>query len=355
MASAIPFIWSKYIDSNHKSDKRQNDIMNGTLIIDENGIIKTSWDDKIMEQVKKEILEKEILESIITQEKKDSDITSLDIFQYIKDNDLKKVKIYFHEYTFSTINIKHIDGKTPLMVALELNHTKIAKFLLKYGADVNIKSNDGKLAFDYYSNHTNTDDNTVSMKLMKKLVTQDNLNIDMFEECYQSDYPFSFIGYLFDFNIDKILKDDDMTDRLMMYLILYAQHLTKDDTLELIYKFLNSIINLTSFIDRIQHRHTRYRTKTKDISACLNKLGEETFDGYITVQRFWISQIDKVLLKIQKVFDMELCVICHDEKPTVVTLPCYHKVCCKECYDIIDHMECCYCRTKINRTIKTEG
>ena len=52
------------------------------------------------------------------------------------------------------MNIKDSLGKTPLHYAIEENYTYAIKKLVIYGADVKIKDNDSKMAFEYASDET---------------------------------------------------------------------------------------------------------------------------------------------------------------------------------------------------------
>ena len=352
----MPFIWNKYI-STPKKDTISNETeqnINGTIIINEKGIIMSHWwSAEEMEKVRKEISQQEAQEEIFLQERNDDLESQLDVFEYIRDNDLKKVKEYFKYFTFDAINIKDMDGMTPLMFALYLNHKKIIKFLLKHQPNVNIKCKKGRLAFDYYSNHINTENNTVHINIIKQLVTQENLNCDMFKECYQSDYSFNFIDYLLDYDINHLINDTDRMVDLMGYMILYREHLTHEETLILIDKFLNSIKNLDSFATKISRiGHILYTKHSQGgIRNCRLKLSDNNHSGPVS---FWLNRIDKILISTIHIYEEELCVICQDEKPDIITIPCHHKVCCKECYDIMKDSTCCLCRTNIIRTINTK-
>lgn len=45
------------------------------------------------------------------------------------------------------------------------------------------------------------------------------------------------------------------------------------------------------------------------------------------------------------------CVVCLDAQATVTFMPCGHKVCCTQCYDIFTKQECCYCRACIETCV----
>ena len=48
----------------------------------------------------------------------------------------------------TTINVKNVDGETPLHLASFFNLMKNVEVLLKYGADVNIRNNVGEFPDD---------------------------------------------------------------------------------------------------------------------------------------------------------------------------------------------------------------
>jgi ankyrin repeat protein len=272
-----------------------------------------------------------------------------DIHTAIKNDELENIKKYF--------NLENIDqqdslGKTPLMHALKMNKRKIAKYLLKKGADINIQSNEGKLSFHYYTEHDDHDDNNipiVTVGLMKKLVSNQNINLFMTNKTFNKNiisislinkYMYDFIYYLFDFDID--FKNVTVGLNLCQYLCdTYASTVYADLLIRKAFsnKYINFIV--ITYGEMIMQLQEQYRMLNKYVVK---------IRPYLDI---WNNIAKNPPLKItRELFTSEYCVICNDDEPTAVFLPCHHKVICTDCHEYIkDDKICCYCRTEIKHTI----
>ena len=72
---------------------------------------------------------------------------TLDIFNYIKDNNFNGVEYYIDLYNDGCVDIiTNEKGLTPLMYAAELNYYKMVELFIIKGIDLNIQNNDNKTA-----------------------------------------------------------------------------------------------------------------------------------------------------------------------------------------------------------------
>lgn len=278
-----------------------------------------------------------------------------DIHTAIKNDELENIKKYFN---LENINQQDSLGKTPLMHALKMNRRKIAKYLLKKGADINILCKDNKLPFHYYIDHERESDSvdyTITMGLTKKLISNQNINMFMTKEtfddniismCLENEYPLKFIKYLLDFDID--FKEIDMCGPICIYLSKIKLTLEAPALIDKV--FTKKYNNFAEHSYRsILQLFQKYRYYSSSYSG-----GYIISNGVLVYSsRVWNKYAKNPPLKITKeLFTTEYCVICDDDKPGVVYLPCHHKVVCNDCYQFVkDDTTCCFCRTNIKKTI----
>ena len=81
---------------------------------------------------------------------------------------------------------------------------------------------------------------------------------------------------------------------------------------------------------------------------CVSNKNIEILDNYLDPE-FDINKI--------KVYTLEECVICMNESPNIIFLPCGHQCTCKTCCDIISdaHKSCPLCKKLINSKYDTDN
>ena len=89
------------------------------------------------------------------------------------------------------------------------------------------------------------------------------------------------------------------------------------------------VVGTNDFLDQLDHKI--YNTHMRDF----NLWGVEPFNIIICIERQNISQVDnKKVIKVDKIFKAEECVICLLTKPNVLFCGCGHLCICNECNKI---------------------
>ena len=101
------------------------------------------------------------------------------------------------------------------------------------------------------------------------------------------------------------------------------------------------VVGTNDFLSQLDHEI--YNTNMGDF----NVWGVEPFNIIICIESQNISRVDnKEVIKIDKIFKMEECVICLSTKPNVLFCGCGHLCICNECNKIKKLNVCPACRTK---------
>ena len=101
------------------------------------------------------------------------------------------------------------------------------------------------------------------------------------------------------------------------------------------------VVGTNDFLDQLDHEI--YNAHMSDF----NVWSVEPFNIIICIERQNISQVDnKEVIKVDKIFKAEECVICFSTKPNVLFCGCGHLCICNECNKIKKLNVCPACRTK---------
>ena len=101
------------------------------------------------------------------------------------------------------------------------------------------------------------------------------------------------------------------------------------------------VVGTNDFLDQLDHEI--YNTHMGDF----NVWGVEPFNIIICIERQNISQVDnKEVIKVDKIFKAEECIICLLTKPNVLFCGCGHLCICNECNKIKRLNVCPTCRAK---------